>query len=363
MKYTLQTNKLTQPMSYYASPQPEVIGDEEIIENVALRTGMAPTTISSVLKGLRNSIEHYLVSGKAITLENFVRFSLSLPGRIDNYEENASKESLEVSVVISNDIRDNVRFGITLEKMASVVKVPSIAYTSYEYNEATGLAEIRGNYLDFSKLASDEGVYFYNTKLETEVRAEEYGSVTNTKCVFSTPAFENNAFGFCEWKLKVKARYTAGGNIREGEFNSPLRSKRTIVTGSGGGSVTSGNVFITNYDLTQYSMITGVSYTEPGKSYIYKIGLSPLEPGEPAVGDIVKLWVESNEVQSDVVDIELTGSAITVDIPCNVASVDETAVLESVSVQFTNLVSLANIANRYYGGVIYEAIAMTDNIA
>ncbi len=363
MQYTLKTNKLTQPTSYYAMPMPEIVGEDTIIEEIAVRSNLSRPTVSAVITELRNAISRNLRNGKAITLENFVRFSITLPGRIDNFTESANKENLEVSAVIANDIRDNVRFDIPLEKVASVEKVPTISFTTYEYNEAVGLVELRGNNLEFDKEVTDEGVFYYNTVGKTELRAEQYGSITNTKNILSTPSFPYNALGWNEYKIRVKARYTPGGTIRTGEYATPVRSIREISTSDAGSTVTAGNIMVSKYDTSQYGMITGATYTAPGGAYAFRICLSPAKGGVPELGDVTKIWVETKDGVGPVVDVILAEGVQDVPLTCNVAALEGNESLTEFTIRFTNMVGLATLTNRYYGGVIYESVLITDNVS
>jgi len=363
MEYTLRTNKLTQPTSYYASPMPIIVGDDVIVEEISLRTDIPPGTITTVILALRNAITRGLENGQGITLENFVRFAPILPGRIDDYSEGATADNLEVSAVISNDIRDSVRQEITLSKLASVVKSPSVAYTTYEHSIAVGLLEVRGGDIDFDKAVLDEGVFYYNTIVaSTEIRASDYGSVTATRAILNTPdlVFSPTASETNEWLIKVRTRYTENGTLREGVHNTPVRMP--VDYPLVGGAI--GTVFRTAYAVNQTGNIVEsvVTTGSPGThTYIFQICFAPEDPGTVDDTKFVRTWIEKNGVV--LASATLLAASTPSDFELAFSLLDEGGAdtMSAMTVNLADTISLGNGVNTRYGGIIYESMLTTES--
>jgi hypothetical protein len=238
IQYKVIPNYLTNPPSYTARPVPQNILDyDALAEQIHLHNPTIPAaTAKAVLEAFRDEVIRQLAYGNTINLYGFVSFVVSLPVRLDQPSDDLPPNPIDVRAKPSVILKQEVTQQAEYLRLAYSEKVPDI---SAAYDTNTNLANwIRPDYgfrLDGSNIGFDmtdpaQGVFI--TDVDDNIVQQSNISLNNPSKIIITPVFEglHSVPPKVEKTIAVRARYTANGQLRTGEYSKYLRSTNVVTT-------------------------------------------------------------------------------------------------------------------------------------
>lgn len=304
LEYRIIPNPLTSEPSFRADVLQNIVTLKDITTELSIilpQVGFG--TIELVINSLKSVVEAKLTDGYSVSLDDFVRFYHSIPGRLDSSDATVSSSSVQINTAISTSIGGRVSDSISLSRVPFQEKSPSISSVT----EAGGLRNflgqmmvLKGNGLDFDPTRSDEGIFFVNTHTNAGVKPTQYALVTNTQVIALNDVVTSPiANQYNEFLIGARVRYTANGSLRTGEYLSPTRYYRQVVDDE---DVIDNNVlFYSKYSGVEYdsAAVSDITYDNRyAGNYHFSIVVSTDTPGE--IRDDSRLSVTVIDEMNDV---------------------------------------------------------------
>ncbi len=224
IKYQIVPNQL-QEGKFYARVIPTGrLETRHLLPNVVEKTALSDTDVRGVLNALRTEIADALAKGMTVELDGLVRFSVSLSGSYDNADVvlNRGNADLKVNAHADLSLQQLVARQAEYERVEREVRKPIIrtvldaASEQYDRYTPGGIIRINGSNLAFDKTKPDEGVFVSDGT--TEKRLSVYAVAGEKEIIALMPADVSG-----DLTLRVRTRYTPGGELREGSHASVLK--------------------------------------------------------------------------------------------------------------------------------------------
>jgi hypothetical protein len=190
--------------------------------------------------------------GESVLINNFLKLTPTIAGRYETPDEDVDPANYNIKASISSSFEEDVRSQITFSRTPYTIKTPNPVFV----NEAEArtnffgeLLTIRGSNLNFDFEDSQQGVFANNTYTPTSFsRVQPYAYVTDTRVVVLNQVIPTETSDYKnEYQLRVRVRYTTSGSLREGVYQTPLRTK--IVLTDTAGVLTNNSIFNSHLEV------------------------------------------------------------------------------------------------------------------
>ena len=236
VQYRVEPNPLTKPASYKLRFMPKhTAGYDELAAALAQDTSLSTEHAKAFLQSAVNNIKEMLCNGMQVTLEDAFTFCPALGGRLNNPDDPLPpvNELLRVSVSATRPFVQDVQQNVTLERIATEEKAPTIlsaADTSLELNNVLnpeGVLRLTGSNLAFDRSSPDCGCIIAGTESGSTTQTQFAGiSDSEVLLVPHIPA-QSNPWNN-EYTVTISTRYTEHGSLRTGIYGRKLRTPLTV---------------------------------------------------------------------------------------------------------------------------------------
>lgn len=259
IQYKVLPNLLTSPPSYVARPIAQNTLDyDALAAQISLHNPTIPAeTAKAVLEAFREEVIRQLASGNTVNLKGFVSFVVSMPVRLAQPSDSLPSDPVDVKAKPSVSLKQKVAQQAEYLRLPYAEKSPDIS-AAYDTNTniAGWIREDHGFRLDGSNIGFDaadpaQGVFL--TDADGRTTQQTKISLNNPSKIIITPDFskKHSAPPNVEKTIAVRARYTANGQLRTGEYSKRLRSTNTVTQAQPKlfvvGSDADGPLKVTNY--------------------------------------------------------------------------------------------------------------------
>lgn len=236
-----EPNKLTNPASYRARQVARTTLDYTGVSSAisARNPQWTADLVESVLRQFREEVVIQLANGNAISLENFLKFAITIQARLTTPVSPLPPLAtcLEVQASASTTLRDDVRNGASAERVSGTEKVPVILAVT---DVTTGLQDVMIAGTSIRLNGTD--MYFDNTipGAECVIRGTRNGSIVqtnfgkraNAEIIVVADYLSQDHPHNNEYEIALTTRYTQNGNLRTGTYNKRLRTPLFIDLGA-----------------------------------------------------------------------------------------------------------------------------------
>jgi len=230
VQYRVEPNPLTKPASYKLRFIPkQTAGYDELAAAVAKDTGLSIEQAKACLQSAVKNTREMLCNGIQVTLEDAFTFCPSLRGRLNSPADPLPPidEILWVSVSATRPLLQYVQQNVTLERVATEEKVPSIlaaADTTLLLNNVLNPDGV----LRLTRSSPDCRCLIAGTQSGSTEQSQFAGiSDSEVLLVPHIPAQANPWNN--EYTVSITTRYTEHGSLRTGTYGRKLRSPLTAV--------------------------------------------------------------------------------------------------------------------------------------
>lgn len=201
--------------SYRARTKPSPIGEKEWIDRMMLKnTGLARSTIEAVLSVADESLDELVKEDHSLSC----RFGIYWPGAkatTDNpsvsFNSLAHQKTLQITRPYA---KRNLLDGIPYQQIdppnlpVPLLQVLLDLSTKAQNSQLSPghSAKLNGSHLQFEEQSAEQGVFFINSTDKSEVRAEEYISISQGEISFLIPPDLPAA----TYKLELRGPYYSG---------------------------------------------------------------------------------------------------------------------------------------------------------
>ena len=238
VQYRVEPNPLTKPASYRLRFLPkQTAGYDALAAAVAKDNGLTPEQAKAFLQSTVKNIKMMLCDGIQVTLEDAFTFAPALGGKLNSPDDPLPpvSELLRISVSASRPFVQDAAQNITLERVATEEKAPSIlsaADTTLELNNVlnlVGVLRLTGSNLAFNKNSPDCGCVIAGTE-SGSTKQSQFAGISDSEVLFvpHVPAQANPWNN--EYTVAITTRYTEHGSLRSGTYGRKLRSPLTVDT-------------------------------------------------------------------------------------------------------------------------------------
>lgn len=226
VRYALLDNRLTpDPDDRYAQVRPaRTVGLAEVANRIAgSGTTVTRVDVESVLSSLQDAVVGLLTEGANVNLP-FANFGIRIQGTFadDDDQFDAARHAVLPRVSPGADLRNALRSGISVEKVATERPAPSLLHyvdvnTSERDGALTpgGFGRLTGSRLAFDAEATDQGVFFVAVADGAETRVEVVGQNTPSQLQFLVAALASG-----DYRVEVRAGF--GDEVRTGRLDAVL---------------------------------------------------------------------------------------------------------------------------------------------
>lgn len=238
-----ELNSLTNPRSYWVRIIPkDSIGYAALAERIVLKNPVcSPEQAESVLRTRDTEILDILLEGSQVSLENTFTYHLSVTAKLDAPDDPLPPDSsLNVQVYAARPFVDALRQQAQLERLPPEQKMPVIAGaedTVLGLNDVlnpNGVLRLAGTDLLFDPNTGSGECVLEGTRNGHAVQAR-FALLSNAM-ILVVPEIPAQADPWNnEYRVVVKARYTAHGSLRTGTYQRLLRTPLAVVLGNSDG--------------------------------------------------------------------------------------------------------------------------------
>jgi hypothetical protein len=235
VQYRVEPNPLTKPVSYKLRFLPKhTAGYDELAAAVAKDNGLTPEQAKATIQSTIKHIKAMLCDGIQVTLEEAFTFAPSLGARLDSPDDPLPpiSELLRISISATRPFVQDVGQNITLERVATEEKAPSIlsaADTSLELNNVlnpAGVLRMTGSNLSFDPKKPNCGCVIAGTQSGSTAQSQ-FAGISDSE-VLLVPHLPAQAHPWNnEYTVTITTRYTEHGSVRSGTYGRKLRSPLT----------------------------------------------------------------------------------------------------------------------------------------
>ncbi len=219
IKYRMVENSL-KPGTFYARViRGRRVDLSEMIPNVVTKTALSSSDVQGVITALIEEIAAILAAGDVAVVDDLATFATTLSGSFDSpdYVITSDNAQLNLSIQGADSLRSAVAASATYEREAGGVKQPvinsfyDVATEAFDQYTPGSIIRIQGDNLKFDATQADEGVFVHDGS--TETRLSVYSTAGEHRIEALMPATVTG-----EITVYVRARYTPGGDLREGRY-------------------------------------------------------------------------------------------------------------------------------------------------
>jgi len=237
VQYRVEPNPLTKPVSYKLRFMPkQTAGYDELAAALAKDTGQTVEQAKVFLQSTVKNIKEMLCNGMQVTLEEAFTFAPSFHASLTNPDDPLppSEELLRISVSATRPFVQYVQQNVTLERVSTEAKAPSIlsaADTTLELNNVlnpAGVLRLTGSNLAFDKSSPDCGCVIAGTQSSSTAQSQ-FAGISDGE-ILLVPHIPAQAHPWNnEYTVAITTRYTEHGSLRSGTYGRKLRSPLTAV--------------------------------------------------------------------------------------------------------------------------------------
>lgn len=237
VQYRVEPNPLTKPASYKLRFLPQqTAGYDELAAALAKDNGLSVEQARAFLQSTVKNIKQMLSNGIQVTLEEAFTFAPSFHASLTNPDDPLPpiSELLRISVSATRPFVQAVQQAVTLERVATEQKAPSIlsaADTTLELNNVLnpdGVLRLTGSNLAFDKSSPDCGCVIAGTQSGSTAQSQ-FAGISDGE-ILLVPHIPAQAHPWNnEYTVSITTRYTEHGSLRSGTYGRKLRSPLTAV--------------------------------------------------------------------------------------------------------------------------------------
>jgi hypothetical protein len=238
VQYRVEPNPLTKPVSYKLRFLPQsTAGYDALAAALAGDTGLSVEQAKAFLQSTVKNIKEMLCNGIQVTLEEALTFAPSFHARLNSPDDPLPPidELLRVSVSATRPFVQYVQRNVTLERVATGEKAPSIlsaADTALELNNVLnpdGVLRLTGSNLAFDRSSPDCGCVIAGTQSGSEAQSQFAGITDGEVLLVPHIPAQANPWNN-EYTVSITTRYTEHGSLRTGTYGRKLRSPLTVAS-------------------------------------------------------------------------------------------------------------------------------------